>query len=151
MLRSTMIAAAAALTLAGSFAIPAIAYDTGSGGHMEHVGNAVSGKDQLAFTLTDTGSPTTDGSYTLECHPGGGDHRAPQRACDALDTATRSGSDPFAPVSKHAQCTMIYGGPATAHVTGTWKGKEVDARFKRTNGCEVERWDRLVPALPKTS
>jgi hypothetical protein len=43
---------------------------------------------------------------------------------------------------------MRYGGPATAHVTGRWAGRPVDAVYDRSNGCEIERWDRLVPLLP---
>jgi hypothetical protein len=39
-------------------------------------------------------------------------------------------------------CTEIYGGPATARVRGTLQGKPVDARFSRTNGCEIARWER---------
>ncbi len=39
-------------------------------------------------------------------------------------------------------CTQIYGGPAVARVHGELRGKPVDARFERSNGCEIERWDR---------
>lgn len=45
---------------------------------------------------------------------------------------------------------MIYGGPATAHVTGTWAGRPVDSRFDRADGCQIARWDALVPLLPGT-
>ena len=38
---------------------------------------------------------------------------------------------------------MLYGGPQTAIVKGTYAGKPVDATFKRTNGCEVSRWEKL--------
>ncbi|MEW2221628.1 SSI family serine proteinase inhibitor [Streptomyces sp. NPDC006990] len=105
----------------------------------------------LTFTVTRSGRAARDGSYTLRCHPAGGEHPAPGRACAALDRAASEGRDPFAPVPGDAVCTMIYGGPAQAHVTGTWRGRKVDARFSRTNGCEVARWNRLVPALPRTS
>jgi hypothetical protein len=44
---------------------------------------------------------------------------------------------------------MIYGGPATAHVTGTWAGRPVDASYNRGNGCETSRWDRMEPFLPR--
>ncbi|MFG3254131.1 SSI family serine proteinase inhibitor [Streptomyces sp. NPDC048172] len=109
------------------------------------------GADELTVTVTDSGGNTTDGTYTVRCRPTGGDHPEPERACAALDEAGRGGRDPFAPVPRSEPCTMIYGGPATAHVTGVWKGRSVDARFKRSNGCEIERWDALVPALPKVS
>jgi hypothetical protein len=32
-------------------------------------------------------------------------------------------------------------------VTGTFRGKPVDARFKRTDGCEIGRWDAYVGLL----
>ncbi|MEU7317638.1 SSI family serine proteinase inhibitor [Streptomyces sp. NPDC007083] len=107
--------------------------------------------DRLTFTVTRSGRAARDGSYTLRCHPAGGEHPAPGRACAALDRAASGGRDPFAPVPGDAVCAMIYGGPARARVTGTWHGRKVDARFSRTNGCEVARWNRLVPALPRTS
>lgn len=46
-------------------------------------------------------------------------------------------------------CTMQYGGPATARVTGTWAGRPVDATYERGNGCEIARWDAMVPVLPE--
>lgn len=48
----------------------------------------------------------------------------------------------FAPVSPQTACTEIYGGPAVASVRGELLGERVDARFDRTNGCEINRWDR---------
>jgi hypothetical protein len=45
-------------------------------------------------------------------------------------------------------CTMVYGGPERATVTGTWRGQHVSAQFSRTNGCEISRWSRMVPLLP---
>ncbi len=89
-----------------------------------------------------------DGRYVLSCHPDGGNHPRVSEACELLDRETVYGRDLFAPVPEGSLCTMQYGGPATAHVTGTWAGRPVDARFGRGNGCEIARWDRLVPLLP---
>jgi hypothetical protein len=50
----------------------------------------------------------------------------------------------FAPVPGDVVCTQIYGGPQQALVTGTLDGRKVRARFKRTNGCETARWQRLA-------
>ncbi|GAA2611584.1 SSI family serine proteinase inhibitor [Streptomyces axinellae] len=110
-------------------------------------------RDRLVFTVAGSGSAAHDGSYTIRCRPSGGDRAGldAARACAALERATSGGKDPFKPVPSDAVCTMIHGGPATAHVTGTWHGRKVDARFKRINGCEIERWNSLVPALPKTA
>jgi hypothetical protein len=50
----------------------------------------------------------------------------------------------FAPVPPGQVCTQIYGGPQQARVTGTLGGRRVSARFRRTNGCEIARWNRLA-------
>lgn len=44
-----------------------------------------------------------------------------------------------------AMCTQQYGGPERAVVTGTLEGEEVDATFSRENGCEIARFDTLLP------
>ncbi|MGW8597978.1 SSI family serine proteinase inhibitor [Streptomyces sp. NPDC055893] len=104
--------------------------------------------DHLTLTVTHSGDPAADGTFELTCHPAGGTHRAPQAACDRLDEVTTWGTDPFAPPQPDSLCTMQYGGPATAHVTGTWAGRPVDATFNRTDGCEIARWDGFTPVLP---
>lgn len=103
--------------------------------------------DQLTVIVREAGSGA-DGTFELRCHPQGGSHPKAQDACSWLDRRTTWGKDPFAPVPPGTVCTMQYGGPATAHVTGTWAGRRVDARFDRGNGCEIARWDALVPVLP---
>ncbi|MET9360059.1 SSI family serine proteinase inhibitor [Streptomyces sp. NPDC006632] len=103
-------------------------------------------EDRLTVTITD--NPGTEGTYTLECHPAGGTHPRAQQACDKLDSVTTWGKDTFAPVPAGQMCTFVYGGPATAHITGTWAGRPVDATYNRSNGCEISRWDKLVPVLP---
>ena len=44
-------------------------------------------------------------------------------------------------------CTQIYGGPETARITGTIDGVRVDRRFSRTNGCEIEDFNRAGELL----
>jgi hypothetical protein len=105
--------------------------------------------DQLLVTVRDSGVPGADGVYRLSCHPGGGTHPHADAACAALDRNSVWGRDAFAPVPDGSVCTLQYGGPATAHVTGRWAGRPVDATFERSNGCEIERWDRFVPLLPE--
>jgi len=110
--------------------------------------------DRLTVTVHNAGGGaerTYDGTYELRCHPGGGSHPDVSGACQKLDRSTTWGKDLFAPVPPGSMCTMVYGGPATAHVTGTWAGRPVDAKFDRTNGCEIARWDALVPLLPGSS
>ncbi|MEU8890187.1 SSI family serine proteinase inhibitor [Streptomyces sp. NPDC048442] len=104
------------------------------------------GGDHLVVTLTRTDGD--DGTYKIRCHPARSHgYEDPQAVCDQLDDATVWGRDPFAPVPPDAACTMIYGGPQRAHVTGRWAGRPVDAEFDRTNGCEIARWDRFSRLL----
>jgi hypothetical protein len=104
--------------------------------------------DHLTVVVRHAGA-ARDGRFEVHCHPEAGHHPDVAGACRALDTHTHWGRDPFAPVPADATCTMLYGGPATAHVTGTWAGRPVDASYDRGDGCEVGRWDRMVPLLPK--
>ncbi|MGW0870887.1 SSI family serine proteinase inhibitor [Streptomyces sp. NPDC002740] len=103
--------------------------------------------DHLTVTVRHAGG-RADGTFDLYCHPGGGSHPDVGSACRAVDRNTRWGRDAFAPAPDDGVCTMRYGGPATAHVTGRWAGRPVDATYDRSNGCRMERWDRLVPLLP---
>ncbi len=45
------------------------------------------------------------------------------------------------------RCLQVYGGPETATITGTWRGVEVDATYRRTDGCEIARWTKLGAVL----
>ena len=104
--------------------------------------------DRLTVTVRDAGDGV-DGTYELRCRPSGGSHPDPAGACAAVDRNTRWGEDASAPVRRDTVCTLQYGGPATARVTGTWAGRPVDAAFDRGDGCGIARWDRLVPLLPE--
>jgi len=73
-----------------------------------------------------------------------GDLPDPAAACAQL--AGRP--DPFAELAAGTMCTQQFGGPQTAHVTGTWAGEPVDLRLSRTDGCRIAQWDRLGALLP---
>ncbi|MEV4225669.1 SSI family serine proteinase inhibitor [Streptomyces bobili] len=104
--------------------------------------------DHLTVTVRGAGG-SADGTFRVRCHPDHGDHPDVSGACAAVDRNARWGKDTFAPVPQGSVCTMRYGGPATAHVTGRWAGRPVDTTFERGNGCHIERWDRFVPLLPE--
>lgn len=106
--------------------------------------------DQLTVSVTDSGTGN-DGTVELDCAPAGGSHPDPGAACAKLDEIEADGRDPFAPVPKGSFCTMQYGGDATAHITGTWHGRPVDATYRLSDGCEISRWRQLVPVLPATA
>ena len=44
-------------------------------------------------------------------------------------------------------CTLQYGGPERARVTGTLEGREVDVAVTRANGCGIADYDALFAAL----
>ncbi|MCC3652739.1 MULTISPECIES: SSI family serine proteinase inhibitor [Streptomyces] len=107
------------------------------------------GEDRLTILVRDGGGDRIlEGAYSLDCHPPGGTHPRARAACKRLDELTRYGRNPFAPVPPRSDCTMIYGGRATARITGSWAGRPVNARYNRVNGCEIARWNRLRPVLP---
>jgi hypothetical protein len=81
--------------------------------------------------------------WTLTCDPAGGTLANPAAACAALTRV----SDPFAPVKQGMMCPMIYAGPQTATIQGTWHGKHVNATFSRVDGCQTERWSRIAPVF----
>jgi hypothetical protein len=73
----------------------------------------------------------------IECQTLGPDAAEPVCGRLAGLTAAR-----LAPVPAETACAQLYGGPAVATVIGTLHGERVDARFDRTDGCEIRRWDR---------
>ncbi|MFG2121646.1 SSI family serine proteinase inhibitor [Streptomyces sp. NPDC048710] len=136
------------LSLVGPAAVPAAAAAPAAPALPPPVRPEDRGGDHLTVVVEHAGAGR-DGTYEVSCHPGAGNHPDVAGACRVLDSHTRWGRDTFAPVASGSSCTMIYGGPATAHVTGTWAGRPVDASYDRSNGCEIGRWDRMVPLLPR--
>jgi hypothetical protein len=59
------------------------------------------------------------------------------------------GRSDFEPTPPRTACTQQYGGPQTARVTGTLRGERIDGRFSRENGCEIARWEAVVPVLDR--
>lgn len=78
-------------------------------------------------------------TYVVVCGQAGGGDR-----CRRL----RAIGGPVGPVAGGQACSMIYGGPQTAGVRGTWEGRDVRETYRRTNGCEVARWAQMAPVLP---
>jgi hypothetical protein len=89
----------------------------------------------------DAGAPR---EWKLHCERAGGTHPSPQKACKQLFAL----DDPFTRPPRDAVCTEIYGGPAVAEVEGLFRGETVDARFTRTDGCEIARWDKHAFLFP---
>lgn len=85
-------------------------------------------------------------NFTLTCDPVGGTLPDADKACAALAKAK---ADWYAPVPQDKACTMIYGGPEQASIKGVWQGKRIGAAFKRTNGCELARWNAVGTVFGK--
>jgi hypothetical protein len=98
---------------------------------------------EVTITFWPEGPDGESVEATLTCNPAGGTHPSPEKACTAL------AADPAAlqPVPADMACTMIFGGPEQATVVGVVNGEQVDAAFERSNGCELDRWDRMAAVL----
>ncbi|MEU8097263.1 SSI family serine proteinase inhibitor [Streptomyces rubiginosohelvolus] len=114
-------------------------------------GEADEARTRLTVSVENTGVPGADGTFELECGPTGGTHPEGQAACDRLAEAgaTRAGrQELFRETPEGTMCTMIHGGDAFARIVGTWEGRSVDTTASRRDGCEIARWNSLVPVLP---
>jgi hypothetical protein len=70
---------------------------------------------------------------------------------DAIDPRCRflGGLEPrdLEPVPRRTACPQVYGGPATAQVTGRLRGVRVWAEFDLSDACEIARWRRNAALL----
>jgi hypothetical protein len=70
---------------------------------------------------------------------------------DAIDPRCRvlAGVEPrdLDPVPRGTACAQVYGGPATARVTGELRGVRVSAGFDLSDACEIGRWRRNAALL----
>src|SRR5688572_24597028 len=106
---------------------------TGCGEDDEDAGGGrASAAAELTVTVRPSGPGGPERTRSIECERVGPDAGDP--VCRAL-TAAR-----LAPVAPATACAEIYGGPATARVSGTLRDERVDARFNRVNACEIARW-----------
>jgi len=108
-----------------------------------------SGAVELTVVYDDGAGDKTSGALTCR----GADRRA-EGALDGRAPATelcaqaRGVADLLTTKpAKGRTCTQIYGGPESAHVTGTIDDKRVDRRFRRTNGCEIADFTRAAGLL----
>ena len=99
---------------------------------------AQSASTSLSITVWPHGPDGERRTWTLRCDPVGGTLPRRLEACRRLAALER----PFAAIPRDAVCTMIYGGPARARVTGTHRGRKVWVSFSREDGCRIGRWKR---------
>jgi hypothetical protein len=130
-----------AVTGALALALVLVAASCGEG---EDAGEPAAPETSIEVTLWPNGRDAgEESSVVLTCDPPGGTHPSPEEACAALDAE----EDALAPVPGDVACTQIFGGSQEARVAGVVRGRAIDARLSRSNGCEIDRWDRLAPLL----
>jgi hypothetical protein len=109
---------------------------------------AAAGEAPADLTIVFSDGPGLATTWHLTCSPDGGDHPDPAKACTVLtEQAQAVLLTPPAPFCTQAS-PLIYGGPQTAQVKGTWRGQPVDIRLTRTDGCQIARWTALAGLLP---
>jgi hypothetical protein len=94
------------------------------------------------FTITvwPTGHPRVSHNHTLLCVPPRG--TLPQHAAACAKLALRG--DPFAPIPPEADCRARAAERGVARIVGRFRGRYVTAWFRRTDGCEIARWNRFA-------
>jgi hypothetical protein len=105
-------------------------------------------RTELTISVAHSKVSGHDGKFTLTCHNAGGSHPDAVNGCAKLDQMSAGGVDPFAPVATATMCTQQSGGPVTATVVGSWAGRPINATFSRSDGCQIKRWNDLMPVLP---
>lgn len=113
---------------------------------------APAGTGAIDLTLRSDPGNGSVATGTLTCRPG--EKRATgalaKRAPAARLCADAAALGPFLLAKSPGKrvCTQLYGGPQTARITGTIDGRRVNRTFRRTNGCEVEDYERVAKILP---
>ena len=105
---------------------------------------AAQSSTNLRITVWPDGKGNGSKTWILRCNALGGTLPHRVRACRTLAAL----KTPFAPVPADAVCTEINGGPAIAYVRGTFRGRGVAAWFNRSDGCQIERWNRVRVLFP---
>lgn len=110
-------------------------------------GDGATPDSQLTVIVT-AGDDVEPVTYELTCAAGSpvGESALPDPAA-ACAVLAEHGNLIMTEPDPDAMCTMEYGGPETAVVTGTLDGEQIDASFSRENGCEIDRWSMFEPLL----
>jgi subtilisin inhibitor-like len=105
---------------------------------------AAQSSTSLRITVWPDGKGNGSTTWTLRCNAIGGTLPNRARACRTLAMLKA----PFAPVARGTVCTQVSGGPAVAYIRGTFRGRPVRAWFDRSDGCQLDRWNRVRTLLP---
>jgi hypothetical protein len=93
----------------------------------------------------EAGAPGTGTRLNVEVTKAASQPIRMQLVCDGCDLA-KVRKAVAAPDAERA-CTLQYGGPEEAHVTGSVEGKPVDVTIDRADGCGIAAYDALFTAF----
>ncbi|PID53487.1 MAG: hypothetical protein CSA58_12350 [Micrococcales bacterium] len=109
-------------------------------------GQVDTGPTDLTITVRsgESAKPTT---WTLTCHPAGGSHPDPEKACAQL---AKAGGYQALHIPREMMCAQVFGGPATATLTGTLDGNTLDVKLGQDDSCRTNQWNSLSEVLGST-
>ena len=96
-----------------------------------------SARDSTRLTVTVTDAAPDPIRIELRC---GGDDPCDPAQLRKLARVTK-------PDDPTRACTLVYGGPEKARITGTLEDKPVDVTLTRSNGCGIADYEELFAAL----
>jgi hypothetical protein len=109
------------------------------------------GNAELAISVkpSETGTPE---NFTLVCVDGApaAESQHPDAAAACLALKSNAAILSPAPRPTDQACTMQYGGPQQATVTGVVDGQPVETNFSLTDGCEIALWNAAKDVLGST-
>lgn len=98
-----------------------------------------------------TAAPADTTRLTVEVTGAGPDPVSVELRCGGSRPCDRAQLDKLAAVAEPDDparaCTLVYGGPEEAHLTGMLDGERVDATVTRSNGCGIADYEALFAAL----
>lgn len=109
------------------------------------------GNAELAIMIkpSETGTPA---NFTLVCVDGvpAAESQHPDAAAACLALKGNAAILSPAPRPTDQACTMQYGGPQLATVTGVVDGQPVETNFSLRDGCEIATWNAAKDVLGTT-
>jgi hypothetical protein len=95
--------------------------------------------------------PADSARLTVEVTGAGGDAVTVELSCGGSEPCDETRLAKLRrvtePPDRTQACTLVYGGPEKAHVTGTLDGESVDVTIDRTDGCGIADYESLFEAL----
>lgn len=103
----------------------------------------------IMFKPSETGTPE---NFTLVCVDGvpAAESQHPDAAAACLALKNNAALLSPAPRPTDQACTMQYGGPQEATVTGVVDGRPVETTFTLRNGCEIADWNAAKDVIGST-